>query len=206
LLQLLERSWWNGEFGPKEAERRLGSLKWLYKHQQEVITFLIPGHAVPEAIVELPDGGAIVSLHHRVPLPNDDPSSWTLKNCADAFAVIEVGFSSLKITEAVFTAWIRARGFERPKFWAEGTPPIIAAKASPGSTKKRRGRKPTVRTAVAIQMQEDIDDGTTTIEKLAGEKEESLERAYGCSRDTARKARDLVLSKFQFATITTNDK
>jgi hypothetical protein len=88
VLGELIKAWWCGEFGPKEAARRLAALKQLYKDNQDVISFVAPGHAEPETKRELPDGGVKVLRLCRVPLPNHDPNSWTQINCAEAFEVL----------------------------------------------------------------------------------------------------------------------
>ena len=221
LLQNLIRGWWGGQFSLVEAERRLAMLKWLYKHHRNDISFLIPGRVEPEATRELPHGGVVVDISYRVHLANDDPSSWTQANCVEAFKVLADKWSLhitpeasntlafLKISEADFSSWVRTRGYSRPKFWAQGTRPSRASKFKVLSTTKRRGRKPKVLDRVTHEMQKDIDDGSTTLEKLKDEKQESLACKYGCGRETAQKALAQVgpnLSGSQFPTIRTNDK
>jgi hypothetical protein len=76
-------------------------------------------------------------------------------------------------------------------------------------TKKPRGKKARMRDRVTDEMQKDIADGSTTLEKLKDEKQESLAYTYGCGRETAQKALAKVgtnLSGSQIPTITTNDK
>ena len=221
LVQDLIRGWWSGQFGLVEAERRLAMLKWLYKHHRNDISFLIPGCVEPEATQELPDGGVLVAISYRVPLPNEDPSLWTQANCAQAFKELADSWALclipdasnnlafLKVSEADFSSWVRAHGYSRPMFWAEGTRPRQASMVKVLSTTKSRGRKPKLLDRVTHQMQKDIGDGTTTLEKLKDEKQESLANKYGCGRETAQKALAKVganLSGSQFPTITTNDK
>jgi hypothetical protein len=135
LLQNLIKSWWAGEFGPIEAQRRLPMLKLLYKYHRKDMTFLIPGDVEPETSRELPDGGAVVDISYRICLPDQDPNAWTQENCAGAFKELADrwtlhlipqatdGLALLKISGAEFTAYVRARGYYRPKFWAEGKNP-----------------------------------------------------------------------------------
>ena len=132
LLQNLIRAWWGGEFGPIEAEHRLAMLKWLYKHHRNDISFLIPGQDVPDEMRELPHGGVKVDISYRAPVPNIDPSSWTQANCAETFKILADEWSLhltpeasnnlafLKVSEADFSSWVRAQGYSRPNFWAQG--------------------------------------------------------------------------------------
>lgn len=60
---------------------------------------------------------------------------------------------------------------------------------------KPRGRPATQRNRVANQMRDEIARGTHSAATLAAEKEEALAAAYGVSRETARLARNSVLSE-----------
>jgi hypothetical protein len=77
------------------------------------------------------------------------------------------------------------------------------------STKKPRRKKARVLDRVTDEMQKDIADGSTTLEKLKDEIQKSLAYKYGCGREAAQKALAKVganLSGSQIPTITTNDK
>jgi hypothetical protein len=202
LLQNLIRGWWSGQFGLVEVERRLAMLKWLYKHHRNDISFLIPGRVEPEATQELPDGGVVVDISYRVPLANDDPTSWTQANCAQAFKELADGWALrlipdatdvlalLKISEADFTAYVGAQGYNRPKFWAAGASGLTAvSSAQIDRVHKRRGRPPIVFNRVVKEMLAAISENRATQEGLWEEKEETLASEYRCSRDTVRKAR-----------------
>ena len=223
LLRIPIRAWWGGEFGPTEAERRVATLKALYKHNQDVVLFVVQGRDELESKRELPDGGVEVFRLYRVSLPNDDPISWTEANCAEAFKVLAENWISdwipdvsdtlslLSLTEAIFTRWVCTRGYDRPKFWAERMSPdrsypTADSKAPPVSTGKRRGPPAIQRNRVKRAMRAHIDDGTTTLEKLVEQKQESLAATYNCNRETARKALDELTAELNPRQIPTNDK
>ena len=206
VLQNLIRASWGGEFGPIEAERRVPALKWLYQHHRNDISFLIPGQDVPDEMRKLRHGGVKVDISYRVPVPNTDPSSWTQANCAQAFKVLANEWSLhlipeasnnlafLKVSEADFSSWVRAQGYSRPKFWAQGKNPgdsVLTAVSSAQSDRvhKKRGPQPLVFNRVVKEMRAAISENRTTQDGLWEEREKTLESVYGCSRDTARKAR-----------------
>jgi hypothetical protein len=236
LLRILIRAWWAGEFGRRWGGRRVQALKLLFKYDQDCLAFAIPHHPKPKMKEELPDGGVEVLRVIRVPLPSDDPSAWTETNCADAFEVLaqrwtlgvmndmDNTLSFVRISEATFTRWVRARRYHRPKFWAErtspapsapgggvsGTPPLPlvamdASEAEPAppsnprrkAVTSRRQKKAPVRERVILEMQRHLNDGTTARQQLRDEKEEALADIYRCSRETARKAREEVLKKLE---------
>jgi hypothetical protein len=210
LLQNLIRAWWAGEFGPVEAERRLPALKLLYKYHRNDMTFLISGDVEPETTRELPDGGAVVNISYMVRLPNEDPSSWTQENCALALKeladrwVLRLipdatdNLALIKISEAEFTGYLRARSYNRPKFWAEGKNPgdsVLATVSPTNSAHKRRGRPPDVFNRVVEETRENISENRTTPDGLWGTVEKILALEYRCSRDTVRKARAAVAAR-----------
>ena len=55
-------------------------------------------------------------------------------------------------------------------------------------------------------MRNDIQQGRRTVAQLENMLEKNLSATYGVSRDTARKARDAVLSELNSRQIPTNDK
>jgi hypothetical protein len=227
LLEVLIKAWWGGEFGDAEAERRLPALRELYEHNQDAILFVVQGCEEPEHKRELPDGGVEIFRFYRVPLPSDDPSCWTQANCAEAFSVLtenwilgivgsnDKSLSFIKLSERTFTDWARARGYDRPKFWAAGavagpsagvgeteTPgealvrpsfSIHPAEVQTAAPQKRSRKRSRVLDRVILEMRRRIDEGATSLQGLYDEKEERLADSYGCSRGTARKARDQVL-------------
>ena len=62
---------------------------------------------------------------------------------------------------------------------------------------RRRGPAPITKERVVREMNADIKSGETSASKLEGEKEEVLAEKYGASRDTIRKARIEVLSRYE---------
>ncbi len=71
---------------------------------------------------------------------------------------------------------------------------------------RRRGRRPTKLTATIEAMRQDILSGQLTTATLENMLEKNLAAHYGVSRDTARKARDAVLSELNSRQNATNDK
>ena len=69
---------------------------------------------------------------------------------------------------------------------------------------RKRGPKPLMLEATRRAMRGDIAASRTTEMQLREMKEEALARTYRVSRDTARKARDAVLSDFGANSITDN--
>jgi hypothetical protein len=63
------------------------------------------------------------------------------------------------------------------------------------STARKRGRKPEKFEAVVAKMKEDIAEGRLTPETLDAKREKELEGDYSVSRDTARRARNVVLKR-----------
>ena len=224
LLEDLIRGWWSGQFGSVEVERRLAMLKWLYKHHRNDISFLNLDHVEREATQELPDGGVVVDISYRVPLPNEDPSLWTQANCAQAFKGLADRWTLrlipdatdvlalFKISEADFTAYVRVRGYNRPKFWADEKNRSDSALTTVSSAQtdrvhQARGKPPVVFNRVVKEMRAAISENRTTQEGLWEPKEETLASEYGCSRDTVRKARAKLplamspMSRNEFSTI-----
>jgi DNA-binding GntR family transcriptional regulator len=63
-------------------------------------------------------------------------------------------------------------------------------------SERRRGRRPTKLTATMEAMRQEILSGSITPIQLGSMLEKNLSQRYGVSRDTARKARNGVLSEF----------
>jgi hypothetical protein len=72
----------------------------------------------------------------------------------------------------------------------------------PTTVVRKRGPKPLKLEATKRQMRDDIAAGRSTEMQLRDMKEEALARTYRVNRDTARKARDTVLSEFGANSIT----
>jgi hypothetical protein len=72
--------------------------------------------------------------------------------------------------------------------------------------KRRRGPKPEKLSATVAAMREDVAKGVHTLSSLVGSPEKELADRYGVSRDTARKARNQVLSESEFVENSNPDK
>jgi hypothetical protein len=79
------------------------------------------------------------------------------------------------------------------------------ASSSPPNV-RRRGKKPTKLVSTTERMRLEIRDGLRSVEGLRTMLEKDLGAEYHVSRDTARKARNKVLSEFVENSISTNDK
>ena len=75
--------------------------------------------------------------------------------------------------------------------------------AGPG---RRRGARPQKFEQTKDAMRNDIQQGRLTVAQLENMLEKNLATNYGVSRDTARKARNAVLSELNSRQIPTNDK
>jgi hypothetical protein len=77
----------------------------------------------------------------------------------------------------------------------------LARKATSAvSPARRRGRPPNKRAKVEAEMKKELAAGAQAFETLRTMKEEAMAAKYGVGRDTARKARDSVLSEIQAET------
>jgi hypothetical protein len=72
----------------------------------------------------------------------------------------------------------------------------------PTTVVRKRGPKPLKREATKREMRDDIAAGRSTEMQLRDMKEAALASTYRVNRDTARKARDAVLSEFGANSIT----
>jgi hypothetical protein len=63
-----------------------------------------------------------------------------------------------------------------------------------------RGTKPTIRDRVVKKMKDDIKANRLTVDGLRDFKQEALAERYGVNRETACKAREIVLSEFRTPT------
>jgi hypothetical protein len=78
------------------------------------------------------DGTVVVSFSVRVPIPNNDPESWSDANCVQAFeAIAEQWDEELfpfvastvagnTLTSSTFMKWVKNRKFAPPRFWKLG--------------------------------------------------------------------------------------
>jgi hypothetical protein len=125
----LSKAWWRGDLVAANGPSRVHLLRGLFAKCSHDILFVIPGVPEPPRSRPLEDGGMVVFLHPRVPLPNAQPATWTDTNCAEAFNAIaeawderlfghlafEVPFIVLTVGE--FIRWLDKCGYDRPTFW-----------------------------------------------------------------------------------------
>jgi hypothetical protein len=70
------------------------------------------------------------------------------------------------------------------------------ARSGPAGPARRRGRRPEKFEQTVHAIRTDIQQRRRSVAELANMREKELEAAYGVSRDTARRARDVVLPEF----------
>jgi hypothetical protein len=190
LVRLLMGDIINGRLdnaGPLADGRRLG-LRYITREYRSAF---LEGHMVPDFIRFF---GSVPALLHCIVV---------MKEAALDFA--------------------RRHGLSPPSWWAnavassdetknnmppDGTAPISGA-VSQKILARPGGRRPKERERVQEAMRDDIRQGRRTAAQLQVMLEKTMSSEYSTSRDTARKARKVVLSELsgtQFPTITTNDK
>ena len=150
----LGRAWWRGEFKCHGQLTRLRVLNALFKEASAQITFWVQGEDPPQTVWEHPDGSAEFLMQSVIHVPNSDPETWTDEQCVEAYEAIAQNWgheefdlvtpvvSGLMLTEAVFTQWIEANAYHRPKFW--GVACVTEADtvtASPPPLKRQEGLK-----------------------------------------------------------------
>jgi hypothetical protein len=86
------------------------------------------------------------------------------------------------------------------------SPRSTAGPRKPGAPGRRRGRRPQKFEQTKDAMRNDIQQGRTTVAQLDNMPEKNLATKYDVSRDTARKAREAVMSELNSRQIPTNDK
>ena len=87
-----------------------------------------------------------------------------------------------------------------------GRPAVKPRKKGSAVQKRRRGPPPKRLNAAKRAMMEDIQQARLTVEELDGMLEKNLKAEYRVSRDTARKARNEVLSQLKSQTSTNSRK
>jgi hypothetical protein len=218
LLKLLESAWWREEFVPQVGASRLTLIRHLYRASNDFVFILPDAPDVPE--MELEDGAVEVDLRPTIMVPSPESEAWNDADCAlayedmaarplladlPAYATI---FDGIHLSHQEFVRWLQRRPhpYRRPTFWA---PVESENDASPRSTTaaatRRRGKRPSKRDRVIHVMRNEIAEGRLTTDELNNMLEKKLEERYGVSRDTARKAREVVLGDNSQQT-PTNDK
>jgi hypothetical protein len=127
--------------------------------------------------------------------PNEDWRGQFLGNIAKAVSVMG---EPLPRNEGI---WLLTRRFEieasEMERWLAIQMPIGGTKVSQTSAggPRKRGRRPGKLQATIARMREEIASGSTTREELTNMLEKELAAKYGVSRDTVRKARNVVLAE-----------
>jgi hypothetical protein len=98
-------------------------------------------------------------------------------------------------------AWIELSGIDLGRLF----PTKLARTTDLPLTLRPRGRRPIILEATVAAMRQAIHQGRLTPEVLDSTKETVLAVEYGVSRDTARKARNLVLSEWRSRQMPTDD-
>jgi hypothetical protein len=199
---------------------------WARKHDPGRIVFVTQEDPGPPRGEELPDGGLRLNddeLHRvRIVVPSYDPETWSEASCASTFQALAKtpsskyypdrtpGFLSMKLAYPEFVQLLTKHEIDLPKFWRAQLENAPLAKQAPGSAvqsfrkdpsavasdRPKRGPKPTKLKGVQEAMKRDIQTGKLTVDSLRAMREKQLAGPYGVSRDTARKARNAVLSEF----------
>ena len=130
LLAGLEAAWWMGEITGNSARSRLQFLRIMYqsRHDLQSVVFVTPNDAGPPTETPLPDGGFLVDLTPRIPVPAET-EDWTESSCNAAFEelarlpsqqyfpLLSYSICFIELTPEEFFGWVSTRGFEVPKFW-----------------------------------------------------------------------------------------
>jgi hypothetical protein len=140
-----------------------------------------------------------------------------LNNALDTLSLADVR------SEYLARCWIPRRMFDRwlakhelpqsparfePQSPAENTRlhPDQSLRLTRPPSMRRRGREPRKLKQVVEAMRRDIQAGQMTVARLEAAREKELASTYEVSRDTVRKARNIVLSRNVENSISTNDK
>ncbi len=219
LTNELGKAFWRGEFQASTGPTRLKVLQSCFSRRQSELLFWVQGECEPQTVWEQDDESAVVDLTPVLPVPSSTPDSWTDRECRAAYEVIaeywgNPDFNIMEpfvtlgvfLSEPDFTKWASEAGHTRPDFWVRTPLDVVCAEPEPPKDvsqapqrnvgMRKRGPKPKVLNRVKDAMRADIRSGKFTIEALTSFTEVSLESEYSASRDTARRARNEVLSEF----------
>jgi hypothetical protein len=162
LLKCLESAWWLDEIHGDSALSRLEFLKRMFKSMQyrdDVGIVFIAGSDIYKAPEKyLPDGSALVTVKHQIPLPSSDTDTWDDCTCADAFQALAetssvesypemtASLAYIELTYDEFIGWLTKRRMHKPEFWQpyNVSPPVALTELSDRREKLagRVGRPP----------------------------------------------------------------
>ena len=229
LQDFLEAAFWRGEL-EADSFTRFALLKSMFRSARAGawtgLVFVTQEDAILPEGIELADGGLLFDVNDlerpRIPVPSNDPESWTDASCASTYRRLSetpsrkhypertVGFLMMAVSRDQFVSLLSKHGLDLPKFWraAVDEPQVEEEVHSPkggeayrkgappaGSGARKRGRKPISFEKVTEAMRLDIQEGKQTPVSLRDMLEKKLVEIYGFSRDTVRKARAEVLSE-----------
>jgi uncharacterized protein YeaO (DUF488 family) len=226
LVDFLEAAWWRSGLQTGTSLTPLVLLKRMFTSTRAGdLTGLV---FVTQELqgIELADGGLLFYVHEleslRIPVPSNDPETWTVASCAPAFEALAqkpsrkhykdrtIQFLMMEVYRDQFVRLLKAYGLDLPKFWRpaisktpqlkEETHTLKDGKAFLKETPpadsyvRKRGPTPKKFNQTKEAMRRDIQEGKQTPDSLRDMLEKNLIEIYGFSRDTVRKARAEVLS------------
>src|SRR5262245_155041 len=162
LQDFLEAAWWRGELKTGTSFTRLALLKSLFRSARAgdlpKLVFVTQENPMLPQGIELPDGGRKFDRNDlerpRIPVPLNDPETWTEASCESAFEVLAqapsrryytdrtIQFLMMEIYHNQFIGLLSRNGLDWPNFWRAavekpqqmeeevqgptGVPPVIA--------------------------------------------------------------------------------
>lgn len=133
LKNAIEVAWWRGEIASTTAGARLGLLRGLIRTCPKDLVFTIENQEGRPLVQHLNDGGALVDIRPRIPLPSSDEACWVDQDCVQSFkviadqwinvraipnfALVAPALRSIEISRKEFQRWIETRKCTRPLFW-----------------------------------------------------------------------------------------
>jgi hypothetical protein len=229
LLDFFETAWWRGEWKTDSPLTPLALLKSMYRSARErdltTLVFVTKEDGTISEGIELAGGGLLfddVNELERptIPVPSNDPETWTDASCAAPFELLSqtpsrkyyrdrtIQFLMMEIDRRQFVRLLAAHGLDIPTFWGLPIekPSELHEKALNSTHRKqvppaclevrKRGGKPVKLEKVKQEMRRDIQERRQTVASLRAMREKELQDyGGGVSRDTGRKARAAVLSE-----------
>jgi hypothetical protein len=225
LVDVLEAAWWRREVKTDGPLTPLALLKSMFKSAHEgYLTSLVFVTKDDAEGVELPGGGLLVDPSRpTIPVPSDAPETWSEASCDPAFNALAklpsrkhyrdrtIQFLMMEIHHEQFVNFLRAYSLDVPKFWRASIQGSLELQekgpssrdgrssnkqeAQPSPTVRRPGRKPIKFNQTKQEMMRDIQEGRLSMAFLKAMLEKELAQRYRVSRDTVRRARDVVLSE-----------
>jgi hypothetical protein len=188
LREEIIKAWWRRELVVPGGPEPIDVLRSLHKTvDRNKVLFIAPTDVAPPVSVAHEDGSVTVDVRIRIRVPSGSPESWIEENCDEgmaaiaeswdeaAFQPIATGLTAIKLTVTQFSAWTKARGFKRPRFWAH---PGRARPASPRRLSDKSARR----------FAEQYIHGEGAKASQAGLEKSALASGYVGARDALRQA------------------